>query len=284
MARSSRGRRAVSRQLGLVDSETPRKLPSDRRIVGNLFTRTLRFFLRLVVTFFLGSIGLTALYRFIDPPLTPLMIIRPIEGLAEGRFVGLDKEWVSLDELDPDLVRSAIAGEDARFFDHGGIDWEAVEAAQKYNERHKGEKVRGASTITMQCARNVFLWQGRNYIRKGLEGYFTYLTEFLWGKERILEIYLNVIEWGDGVYGAEAAAQKYFGVSARDLTSRQAALLIAVLPNPRKWSPAKPTGYINRRASSISKGARVVSLDALDDEKKGKEKAGEKPAQRSRAK
>ena len=284
--RGSRGRRATAEQLGLLgENETGRgKLPSDGAILGRMVRKIFRFLFRIAATFIIGSITLTLLYRFIDPPLTPLMLIRPLEALGNGKVVGVSKEWLDIDEVDPDLLKSIIAAEDARFFDHSGIDWKAVEAARKYNEKHKGEKVRGASTITMQCARNVFLWQGRNYLRKGLETWFTYLIEFFWGKERILEIYVNMIEWGDGVYGAEAAAQEYFGKSARELTPRQAALLAAVLPNPRRWSPAEPTPYINKRVASITKGARIVRLDPLKEEEKKPAPTSKEEAKKSQRK
>lgn len=276
MAQRSRGRRYTAEKLGLLDTpETPGtgrkgKLPSDGAIFSRVVRKIFRIVFRIVLTFFIGSIALVLLYRFVDPPLTPLMMIRPLEGLGSGELVGVSKEWIDIDEVDTDLLKSVIASEDARFFEHGGIDWKAVEAAQEYNEKHKGEKVRGASTITMQCARNIFLWQDRNYIRKGLEAYFTYLIEFFWGKERILEVYINMIEWGDGIYGVEAAAQAYFGTSARTLTPQQAALLVAVLPNPRKWNPATPTGYINKRASTIRARARAATLDPIFGEEKKK--------------
>lgn len=271
MAQRTRGRRATAEKLGLLeDSEgkrrSGRKLPSDGAIVSRLFRRLFRIVLRVAATFFIGSIALVLLYRFVDPPVTPLMLIRPIEALSDGRLMWLDKEWIDIDDVDDDLLQSVIASEDARFFKHGGIDWEAVEAARKYNEKHAGEKMRGASTITMQCARNVFLWQDRNYIRKALEAYFTYLIEFLWGKKRILEIYVNVIEWGDGIYGVDAAAQHYFNTSASKLSAQQAALLVAVLPNPRRWSPAEPTEYIRKRAATIRKRAPVSKLDAIRKE------------------
>lgn len=246
-------------------SGSSRRLPSDRAILTRILLKVGRILGRLALTFVLGSIALVLLYRFVDPPLTPLMLIRPIEGVGDGRLVGVSKEWRSLDEIDPILLRSIIAAEDARFFTHGGIDWQAVDDAREYNRKHEGKKVRGASTITMQCARNVFLWQGRNYVRKGLEVWFTYLIEFLWGKERILEVYVNVIEWGDGVYGCAAASNAYFDVDVSKLTPRQGALLAAVLPNPRLWSPAEPTDYIERRVGSISKGARIVDLPYLDE-------------------
>lgn len=225
--------------------------------------RIFRWIGRLIAFCILASVAITVVYRVVDPPITPLMLIRPLEGMGDGKLVGIDRHWVPLDDISPALIRSVIAAEDGRFFTHSGVDWKAVEAARARNERSKSGKVFGASTITMQCARNIFLWQGRNYVRKGLEVYFTYLTEFLWGKRRIIEVYLNSIEWGDGVYGAEAAAQKYFGVSAAQLTPRQAALMAAVLPNPRVWSPAKPTSYISSRASAIQGRAAGVSLAPL---------------------
>ncbi len=296
MSKSSRGRRAMAEQLGLIDqydqqrttdrstpggsagqrpqqpgerpspSGGPRrgKLPSDRAIAGTMIGRLLRWAVRLVAFFLLASIALVLIYRVIDPPLTPLMVIRPLEGLAGIDLVGVDKQWVSIEDVSPALLRSVIAAEDGRFFIHNGVDWKAVDQAQKRNERSNGKKLYGASTITMQCARNVFLWQGRNYVRKALEIYFTYLIEFLWSKKRILEVYINVIEWGDGVYGVEAASQKYFGIPASQLSARQAALLAAVLPNPRVWNPSQPTSYINRRAATIQGRASGVGLGALE--------------------
>lgn len=288
MGTNPRGRRAVAKQLGMLDEKQnaasgspgedasrgrrgskPKrrmrrgKLPSDRAIAGAMFGRILRWVFRVITFFILASVALVIIYRVVDPPITPLMLIRPMEGIAGGNLVGISKKWVRIDDINPALLRSVIAAEDGRFFTHSGIDWKAVDQAQKRNERSKGKKIYGASTITMQCARNVFLWQGRNYIRKGLEVYFTYLMEFFWSKKRILEVYVNVIEWGDGVYGVEAASEKYFGIPASKLNARQAALLASVLPNPRKWSPAAPTGYINRRASMIQGRARGVGLGPI---------------------
>ena len=266
--RRTRGRRDTAGRLGLLAEESGKKgrapLPSDRAILSRILRRIGRILLRLAATFVIGSIALVIIYRFVDPPVTPLMLIRPIEGIGSGRFVGVDKEWTDIDDIDPILLRSILAAEDARFFSHGGIDWEAVDAARDYNRKHAGKKVRGASTITMQCARNVFLWQGRNYLRKGLEVWFTYLIEYLWGKERILEVYVNVIEWGDGTYGAAAAAEHYFGASIDELTPRQAALLSAILPNPRAWSPTEPSKHVERRVGAITKGARIVKLPFLE--------------------
>lgn len=188
------------------------------------------------------------------------MILRPIEGIFEGKAVGINKDWVDYDEISPHFFRAVISAEDAKFMRHDGFDRKAIEAARRYNEIHKGKKKRGASTISMQTAKNTFLWHGRNYVRKGLEAYFTVLIEAVWGKKRILEVYANVIEFGEGIYGVEAACQEFFGKPAANLTKRQAALLASVLPNPRRWSPAKPTPYINRRVNWIMGRMNSIAL------------------------
>ncbi len=188
------------------------------------------------------------------------MLIRLVGGGFEGKWVGLDYRWKSLDEISPTMIRAVIASEDARFLMHSGIDWDAVSEAQRRNERIeklytagkiKKKRLYGASTITMQTAKNAFLFPSRTYFRKALEAYFTYLIEFLWGKRRIVEVYVNIIEMGNGIYGVEAAAQRHFGKPAARLTAQEAALITAVLPNPRKWSPAQPSGYIRRKAATI---------------------------------
>lgn len=225
-----------------------------------LLRQLFRWVYRIAGAFFVVSVALVVIYRFVDPPITPLMLIRPLEELGNGELVWIRKQWVPLESIDRDISRSVIAAEDARFFQHTGIDWKAIEDAQKRNERADGARMYGGSTISMQCAKNVFLWQGRNYLRKGLEAYFTYLIELVWGKRRILEVYLNVIEWGDGVYGIEAATRTYFNKSAADVTPRQAALLASILPNPRRYDPNKPGSYVRRRSSRIQAGARVVKL------------------------
>ncbi len=219
-----------------------------------------------IVIFFAGSVVLVALYSFIPVPVTPHMLLRTAGGIFDGKFVGIDKDWVSYEEVSPHLFRAVIAAEDGRFMRHNGIDWKAVDAAKRYNERQKGKKKRGASTITMQTAKNAFLPHWRNYIRKGIEVYYTYLIEAVWGKKRILEVYVNIVEWGEGLYGAEAAAQKHFGKSAKDLTSREAALLAAVLPNPIRWTAGKPTPYIQKRASWVQGRMRGIAIPKKDKE------------------
>ncbi|MCW5892275.1 MAG: monofunctional biosynthetic peptidoglycan transglycosylase [bacterium] len=216
----------------------------------------------------LAFVGLSLLavmvVRVVPPLLTPLMVIRGVDSLLAGEPVGVAKDWVPLREIAPALPRAVIAAEDARFFTHHGVDWRAVEEAREYNRRNAGRRQRGASTITMQCARNVFLWQGRTWVRKGLELWFTALLELCWPKRRILEVYLNVAEWGRGVYGAEAAAQHWFGVPAARLSAQQAALLAAMLPSPLRWDPARPTRYLAARARRIAGWARDVDLRQLE--------------------
>lgn len=209
----------------------------------------LRWALRVILCFFTVTIGWVILLRFINPPITWLMVQRGVERKADGKEWKITKQWIRYDDLSDNLKRAAIAGEDARFMEHWGLDREAI--ADAYQRNKEGGRLRGGSTISQQTAKNVFLWPRRSWIRKGFETYFTLLIEFFWGKKRILEVYLNVIETGDGLYGAEAAARHYFDKSAHSLTKRQAALMIAVLPNPRRWSPAKPTAFINRKANTI---------------------------------
>ena len=194
--------------------------------------------------FLIGSVFLVVIYRALPPPATPLMLIRLVEGH------GISKSWRPLDAISPNLVHAAMAGEDAKFCEHHGFDWDAIHAAwHRYEEGAR--RLRGASTISMQTAKNVFLWPGRDWIRKGLEAYFTVLIELAWGKPRIIEIYLNVVEWGPGIYGAEAASQFYFHKSARALTVEDAARLAAILPDPLKWSASRPDRYVAERAAFI---------------------------------
>ena len=209
----------------------------------------LRWVLRVVVGFFVLTIVWVLLLSFINPPLTWLMLQRGFERKSDGKEWKITKKWVRYSDLSDNLKRAAIAGEDAHFLTHWGFDSEAIADAIQRNK--DGGRLRGGSTISQQTAKNVFLWPNRSWVRKGFEAYFTLLIEAIWSKKRILEVYLNVIETGDGLYGAEAAAQHYFGKSAKSLTKRQAALMVAVLPNPRRWSPATPTSFINRKANTI---------------------------------
>jgi monofunctional biosynthetic peptidoglycan transglycosylase len=163
----------------------------------------------------------------------------------------MKKEWIGLDKMSANLPLAVVASEDNLYMEHSGFDFKSIEKAKEYNAKKQGKKVRGASTISQQTAKNVFLWPQRSWLRKGLEVYFTVLIEFVWGKKRILEVYLNVIETGKGIYGAEAASQSYFGKSASGISRGEAALIAAVLPNPLKWNPASPTPYIRGRQQWI---------------------------------
>lgn len=191
--------------------------------------------------------------RLAPNPGTILMTQRAMQGQDVRR------DWVSLDKISPRLVYAVIAAEDAKFCTHGGIDWEAVEKAREWNAKNPDRSRRGGSTISQQTAKNVFFWNGGGMPRKAGEAWMTYVIETVWGKRRIMEMYLNVAEWGDGLFGAEAAAQARFGKSAADLTEREAALLAAVLPSPNKWSADNPGPYVRRRASSIQGRMRVVA-------------------------
>jgi monofunctional biosynthetic peptidoglycan transglycosylase len=201
---------------------------------------------RIVLGFFILSIGSVLLFRFLPVPATFFMLQRCVQQKMDGEDMVLHKQWVPLDEISPYIQLAVVCAEDQNYLKHDGFDFGAIDKAIKYNEKmeEKGkEKRRGASTISQQTAKNVFLWHGRSWIRKGFEVYFTFLIEKLWNKERIMEVYLNVIEFGNGVYGAEAAAQDYLHKSARNLTPADAALMAIVLPNPRKFSIAHPSKY-----------------------------------------
>lgn len=210
-----------------------------------LSRRIRRAFLIGVLGFFGLTSFLVALYAVVPPPITPLMVIRSLQG------EGLRKEWVPFEEVSPHLVRALIASEDARFCEHLGLDWKAIRQALERNR--EGRRVFGASTITQQTAKNLFLWPGRDLVRKGLEAYLALLLELLLDKHRIMELYVNIIEFGPGVYGAEAAARYHFGKPAAELTRREAALLAVVLPNPREMSASKPSSYVRKRAALIER-------------------------------
>ncbi|MBX3483878.1 monofunctional biosynthetic peptidoglycan transglycosylase [Phenylobacterium sp.] len=208
-----------------------------------------------LMIFVIGPIIVVAVYRFVPPPVTFLMVQRVFEGH------GLERRWVPMRRISPNLVRAVIAAEDARFCEHRGFDVEAIEKAMAANAA--GKALRGGSTISQQTAKNVFLWPGRDWVRKGLEAWFTVLIEIGWGKERIMEVYLNSIEWGPGVYGAEMAAQRNFHVPASQLTVQQSARLAAIVPKPLSWKAARPGPYMKRRAGSINRNARAVRREGL---------------------
>lgn len=204
---------------------------------------------RVLVGFITLTVVWVIVLRFVNPPITYLMVKQGFEWKSQGKGFKIEKDWLKYADISDNLKRAAIAGEDAYFMTHRGFDKQAIQKAMERNQ--SGESLRGGSTISQQVAKNVFLWPNRSWLRKGLEAYFTVLIEVFWNKQRILEVYLNVIEMGQGVYGAEAAAHYYFSKSARDLTKREAALMVAILPNPRRWDARHPSAYINRRANSI---------------------------------
>lgn len=199
--------------------------------------------------FFPLSIISVAIFRFLPVPVTPLMLIRCVEQKFNGQELKLKKDWVALEEISPRLQLAVVCAEDQNFLHHNGFDFKAIEKAMEHNEKSK--RKRGASTISQQTAKNLFLWPGRSWIRKGLEVYFTFLIELLWNKERIMEVYLNIIEMGPGIYGAEAASKNFFNKKATQISASQAALIAAVLPNPLRFSVAKPSAYIQRRQQWI---------------------------------
>jgi monofunctional biosynthetic peptidoglycan transglycosylase len=209
---------------------------------------------RILIWFLSVSILWVLAYRFINPPITLLMIERNIERKTDGKTFKTDKKWMRFDDISDNMKRAAVSAEDQLFLKHMGFDIKAIEKAYESNE--KGKKVKGGSTISQQTAKNVFLWPGRSWIRKGFEAYFTLLIEMLWSKERILEVYLNVIEMGDGIYGAEAASQAYYGKSCSSLSRAEAALIAACFPNPLRWTPAHPTRYIQHRQYLIMRNMR----------------------------
>ena len=218
-------------------SKSSAKRPWYKRLIRSLFM----FAFRLILL----SISIVVLYRFVPVPVTILQLSRCVEHFDEEKPIRLKKDWVSLDEISNKLQLAVVCSEDQKFLNHNGFDVEAIEKAIEHNS--KGKRVRGGSTISQQTAKNVFLWQGRTWVRKGLEVYFTALVEVVWSKKRIMEVYLNVIEMGDGIYGAEMASQVCFKKSASGLTTKEAALLASILPNPRIYSATNPSSFVRGR-------------------------------------
>lgn len=194
-----------------------------------------------ILSYLVLSILLTIAYIVINPPITILMMQRPSK---------VERQWVEIEDISPNMIQAVVASEDNLFLSHSGFDFQQIKIAREEAKR-KNKPMRGASTISQQTAKNVFLWNGRSYFRKGLEVWHTFLIETFWSKERIMEVYLNVIEYGDGIYGIEAASQHYFNRSAKKLSKKQSALIAAALPSPLKRNPAHPTKYLNRRSNKI---------------------------------
>jgi len=219
-----------------------------------------RFLRRVVIAAFLIVLVVPPLmvlvYRFVPPPVTILMV----ERLAQGR--GLDHRWTPIGRISPSMTRAVIAAEDAAFCSHHGFDFNAIEKAMAHNERKPG-RIRGGSTISQQTAKNVFLWPDRSWVRKGLEAYFTVLIEVGWGKRRIMEVYLNTVEMGPGLYGVESASRRYFKHGADKLSQVEAARLAAILPSPLKWRAQKPGPYVRKRTGRIGAASGTVRREGL---------------------
>lgn len=219
-----------------------------------MIRKIFRWIWKAMLWFFGLSILSVIIFKWVPIPFTPLMVTRIIEFKLDGNDAIYSHDWVPLEEISPNLPKAVIASEDGNFLKHSGFDFKAMQKAFKNNS--KGKRLKGGSTISQQTAKNVFLWQGRSYVRKGLEAYFTVLIELIWGKERIMEVYLNSIEMGNGVYGAQEAARHWYSKKAIDLTPKEAAGIAAILPNPRKFKASNSSSYINKRKDKIMRVMR----------------------------
>lgn len=224
-----------------------------------MIKKILNFIKKALLWFFGLSILSVLILKWVPVPITPLMVVRIVESKFDDSETIFSHDWEPLENISPNLQKAVIASEDANFLNHNGFDFTAIQKAFKNNE--KGKRIKGGSTISQQTAKNVFLWQGRSYLRKGLEAYFTVLIELVWGKERIMEVYLNSIEMGNGVYGAQEAARHWYSTTASNLTVKEAAGIAAILPNPRKFKASNSSSYINNRKNKISREIRHVKLD-----------------------
>jgi monofunctional biosynthetic peptidoglycan transglycosylase len=218
--------------------------------------RALRILFKATLIFVVVTVLWVALYRIVPPPVTFTMLGDAVAGR------GITKDWMSLSEMDPDMARAAIAGEDSRFCSHSGFDWRGIASAAANNA--KGKRLRGGSTISQQTAKNAFLWQGGGYVRKAFEAYFTVLVETLWSKRRIMEVYLNIAETGIGTYGANAGSRRYFGHDASRLSPTEAGRIAAVLPLPKKRAAIAPTGFVRRHGNRLARVVGVVRREGLD--------------------
>lgn len=242
-----------------------------RKILGRLWT----IFWKTLMAFFILSIVSVVIFRWVPIPLTPLMLIRDVEQLKNDKGVIMEHDWVPLEDISPKLQLAVVCSEDQNYLKHFGFDIGAIKKAMEENE--EGKRIRGGSTITQQTAKNVFLWQGRSYLRKGLEAWFTLLIEVVWSKERIMEVYLNSIEMGNGIYGAEAASQHWFHKSAKKLTKDEAAAIAAILPNPLRLKANPATDYVSNRKAWIKQqmnfwGNKLDYDKYKDDDEPSKQK------------
>ena len=234
-------------------------------IILKFIKKTLKW---IVVAFFASTILSVGGLRFLPVYFTPLMFIRCYEQVSEGKDLKLSHHWVPLEKISPSLPLAVMASEDANYLSHHGFDYEAIEHAAKRNREHPEKRKLGASTISQQTAKNVFLWPGRSWIRKGFEVYFTTLIELMRSKQRIMEVYLNSIEMGDGIYGADAVAKEHFRTDALHLTKAQCALIAATLPNPRKFSSLHPSAYMLKRQARILREMNFVKKMPKEGEDK----------------
>jgi monofunctional glycosyltransferase len=232
------------------------KAKPTKKASKNFWSKLKRILFKIFLWFNLLSLFLVLVFKFVPVPYTPLMLIRSMEHNSDGKEMVCSHQWVPLEDIAMNLQKAVIASEDGTFLKHSGFDFRAMQKAFKSNR--KGKKLKGGSTISQQTAKNVFLWQGRSYVRKIFEVYYTFLIEIIWGKERIMEVYLNSIEMGDGVYGAEAASKYWFHKSAKNLSRYEAAAIAAILPNPRKYKASNSSSYVEGRKSKIVKIMRHV--------------------------
>ncbi len=228
-----------------------------------MLRKIFRFLFKFCLWFIVLSVGSVVLFRFVPVPFTPLMVTRALEQKFDGKEMTSSHDWIPLEKISPNLQKAVIASEDDTFLTHHGFNFKAIQKAYTGNE--KGKRLKGGSTISQQTAKNVFLWQGRSYVRKGLEAYFTVLIELLWSKERIMEVYLNSIEMGPYVFGAQAAAQHWYHKDAANLTKNEAAGIAAILPNPYIYRATRSSRYTERRKGRIIKLMRYVGLDQRDE-------------------
>ena len=229
-------------------------LPGERRWLKFLF----HFFLKFAIWFVGLSFFSVVFFKWVPVPITPLMLIRSGQQLLNGKELRLKHDWVSIKKISPHMQLAAVCSEDQNFFTHHGFDFGAMKKAVNESKKKNG-KLRGASTISQQTAKNVFLWPQRSWVRKGLEVWFTGLIELIWGKKRILEVYLNSIEMGNGIYGAEAASKYYFNVKAAELSKYQATSIVAIFPSPQKWNARNPGPYVQSRIAWINRQMKLHS-------------------------
>jgi monofunctional biosynthetic peptidoglycan transglycosylase len=237
---------------------------------NNRLLRILRWIRNIILAFFVLSLFFVIFYKYVPVYYTPLMLSRSIEQLTENKKINISHQWVPLSKISPCLAQAVVASEDNLFLIHSGFEFDQIEMAQQ--DAEKGRRLRGASTISQQTAKNVFLIPARSWIRKGFEAYFTVLIEFVWGKERIMEVYLNSIEMGDGIFGAQAVAKAHFHTTADKLTIPQAALIAASLPNPREFNSGNPSAYLLKRQAQIT--SLMTKIMPIDFDKSPKKEKG----------